>query len=131
MIPADYSGQLSALLRYPTFPDAEHTHTSLLLTQAVALQMAPTPATGTSLILENRNRLNIEVDVPHPPPPPLRRGRGADTRPQPLQGHPRGHLPRQPSQQGLPDFARGILDRGESLGINKTLMSAVSEIRVR
>ena len=27
-------------------------------------------------------------------------------------------------------FARGLLERGESLGINKTLMSAVSELRV-
>jgi TBC1 domain family protein 5 len=27
-------------------------------------------------------------------------------------------------------IARGIIERGESLGINKTLMSAVSEIRV-
>jgi hypothetical protein len=27
-------------------------------------------------------------------------------------------------------IARGLLERGESLGINKTLMSAVSELRV-
>jgi hypothetical protein len=30
----------------------------------------------------------------------------------------------------LPEFAKGLLDRGEALGINKTFMNAVSEIKV-
>lgn len=35
-------------------------------------------------------------------------------------------------QLGFPELiARGLLDRGESLGINKTVMSAVSELKVR
>ena len=35
-------------------------------------------------------------------------------------------------QMGLPEsIARNLLDRGESLGINKTFLSAVSELRVR
>jgi len=43
---------------------------------------------------------------------------------QPQQEHAGQHSP------GLPEMiARNILDRGESLGINKTLMNAVSEIR--
>jgi hypothetical protein len=34
-------------------------------------------------------------------------------------------------QMGLPELiARGLMDRGESLGINKTVMNAVSELRV-
>ncbi len=33
---------------------------------------------------------------------------------------------------GLPEMiARGLLERGESLGINKTVMNAVSELKVR
>ena len=36
-----------------------------------------------------------------------------------------------PAQMGLPEmFARGLLERGESLGINRTVMNAVSELRV-
>jgi hypothetical protein len=31
---------------------------------------------------------------------------------------------------GLEVFARGLLERGENLGINKTIMSAVPELRV-
>jgi hypothetical protein len=34
-------------------------------------------------------------------------------------------------QLNLPDFAKGLLDRGEALGINKTFLNAVSEIKVR
>ena len=34
-------------------------------------------------------------------------------------------------QLNLPEFAKGLLDRGEALGINKTFMNAVSEIKVR
>lgn len=34
------------------------------------------------------------------------------------------------SSLGLPDIARNIFDRGESLGINRTVMNAVSEIKV-
>lgn len=38
----------------------------------------------------------------------------------------------QPSQLSLPDLlARGLLEKGESLGINKTVMNAYSELRVR
>lgn len=41
------------------------------------------------------------------------------------------HLKQQSSSAALSDFTRGLVERGESLGINKTLMNAVSEIRVR
>jgi TBC1 domain family protein 5 len=34
------------------------------------------------------------------------------------------------AQLNLPEFAKGLLDRGEALGINKTFMNAVSEIKV-
>jgi TBC1 domain family protein 5 len=93
------------------------------------LQLAPTAATGASLVFENRNLLNIPVEVPDPPAVPVRR------KPRPEATPPEGspsHL-RQRSFQaaGLPEMlARNLMERGESLGINKTLMSAVSEIRV-
>ncbi|GLB35004.1 putative protein with domain in Tre-2, BUB2p, and Cdc16p [Lyophyllum shimeji] len=139
LIPADYSGQLTVLLRYPSphsppaFEDAPH-HTSLLLRQALALQMSPNPSTGASLVLENRNILNIPVDVPATSLAPRRRrsqqkvasAQGREI-PSTSQGHSRQATA---PQMGLPEMiARGLLEKGESLGINKTLMSAVSEIR--
>ncbi|KIM80775.1 hypothetical protein PILCRDRAFT_9217 [Piloderma croceum F 1598] len=144
LIPSDYSSQLTYLLRYPsppplTAPDLPH-HATLLLRQAVALQMSPSPSAGASIVVENRNLLGIPVEVPDPPPAPARRrarpgershqisasdGSGVD----PSGG--RSGLPRQSSHQmGLPEsIARGLLDRGESMGINKTFLTAVSELR--
>ncbi|KAJ7632543.1 rab-GTPase-TBC domain-containing protein [Roridomyces roridus] len=126
LIPADYSGQLTTLLRYPsnTTTDGPH-HTSVLLRQALTLQMSPTPASGHALVLENRNYFTIPTEVPEPPPPPQRRGTpratsartSTDSHPPPTQ------------QMGFEVFARGLLERGENLGINKTLMSAVPELR--
>ncbi|KAH8833830.1 RabGAP/TBC [Flagelloscypha sp. PMI_526] len=121
LIPGDYSEQLSVLLRYPTFADIEDTHTTLLITQAVALQMAPNPTTGHSLVLENRNRLDIDVDVPLRVPPVRRRGSSGPRPSLGVQSSYTGVPPRQTPTAGLPEmFTRGILERGESFGINKT-----------
>lgn len=138
MLPSDYTGQLTVLLRYPSpqTTDGSTHHTSLLLRQAIALQLTPTPSAGVSLMMENRNLLNIPMEVPDPPPAPRRRP-AHDPRNKSASGpsdssgrRPPGRQP--PSQQmGFSEmFARGLMDRGESLGINKTLMSAVSELRV-
>ncbi|KAJ7109299.1 rab-GTPase-TBC domain-containing protein [Mycena epipterygia] len=133
LIPSDYSGQLTSLLRYPSNPttDGPH-HTSILLRQALALQMSPNQATGNALVLENRNFLNIPLEVPEPPPPPQRRGARSGRDKTPVASGTRSNTDarQQPAQQmGLELFARGLLERGESLGINKTLMSAVPELR--
>ncbi|KAG7092321.1 hypothetical protein E1B28_008682 [Marasmius oreades] len=134
LIPADYTGQLTVLLKYPVPPasnEAAGHHTSLLLRQALALQMSPNPSTGSSLVTENRNFLGIPIEVPEPAPAPPRR--------QPAQTISERSLPRRSGEHarqasnthlGFPEmFARGIAERGESFGINKSLMSAVSELR--
>ncbi|KAF9069930.1 rab-GTPase-TBC domain-containing protein [Rhodocollybia butyracea] len=135
LIPSDYTTQLTTVLRYPTpvpldSPTATH-HTSLLVRQALNLQSSPTPATGVSLVVENRNLLDIPMEVPEPPPAPRRRG--------PPPQHSRnktsaGHARQQSSQQlqlgGFPEMlAHRLFERGESLNINKTLMSAVTELK--
>ncbi|KII88983.1 hypothetical protein PLICRDRAFT_40606 [Plicaturopsis crispa FD-325 SS-3] len=144
LIPSDYSGQLTLLLRYPPRPandtdDSPH-HTMLLLRQALALQMSPNTSTGATVVIENHNLLNIPIEVPEPPPPPVRRRPRPGEKGQPQAsgsqgrqgGGVRGAHTRQQSSppMGYPEMlARGLIDRGESLGINKTLMSAVSELR--
>jgi TBC1 domain family protein 5 len=140
VIPADYSGQLTTLLRYPSptsmnkIEETPH-HTVLLLRQALALQIAPMPATGASIAMENRTFLNILFEVPtlssassmkRTTRPPLS-STGSEDSPSA-----RGHS-RQVSSPaiGISDMlTRGLVERGESLGINKTLLSAVTEIRV-
>ncbi|KAI0329862.1 RabGAP/TBC [Cubamyces sp. BRFM 1775] len=150
LIPADYSSQLTYLLRYPSnalaaggsAEDPPIHHATLLLRQALTLQMSPTPTIGVSIIHENKNLLGIPTEVPPPISPPVRRrprmgeGRQSFTsdpsvRPDAGSSIKGQQHNRQPStSMGLPEtFARGILERGESLGINKTVMNAVSELK--
>ncbi len=148
VIPSDYSGQLTYLLRYSSnfsmefTPSTEPHHTALLLRQALTRQMSPTAVTGASILIENRNQLNLPAEVSESPPtsrrrsgrPGGRRKSASETRLTPSDsGHSsRGSIGRAANGQlNLPDFAKGLLDRGEALGINKTLMNAVSEIKVR
>jgi hypothetical protein len=105
--------------------------------------MAPTPSTGTSVILENRNLLSIPSDIPDASSVPTGRRVGHPTRDKSASisvsrlgfhdtNTPSAHSRHLSSQQlGLPEMiARGLLDRGESLGLNKTLMNAVTEFKV-
>ncbi|PPQ78097.1 hypothetical protein CVT25_015631 [Psilocybe cyanescens] len=145
LIPADYSGQLTTLLRYPSpsssnrIVGAPH-HAILLLRQALALQMSPNPATGSSIVMENRTLLNIPVEVPASPAIPPRRAKNARPPPATISSasasHIEGNIARNHSRQtssgavGISEmFTRGLVERGESLGINKTFMNAVTEIR--
>lgn len=148
VIPSDYSTQLTFLLRYPPPPvdnapapitneqSFTTSHVILLLRQALSLQVSPTVATGASVVYENRNLLNIASEVPEPPPPPTKRraqqGRTSAMNDGPLRMLQRPIHVRYGSSGslGFPDIAKNILDRGESLGINRTVMNAVSEIKV-
>lgn len=150
VIPSDYSEQLTYLLRYPSSPSSSSSssnsstihHATLLLRQALTLQMSPSPSTGVSVIYENRNLLGIPTEVPEPPPPPPRRRPRPSDRGQSFSANiasrreqgstsKSAHARQQSTPMGLPEmFARGLLERGESLGINKTVMNAVSELKV-
>ncbi|KAJ3717673.1 rab-GTPase-TBC domain-containing protein [Lentinula guzmanii] len=130
LIPADYTTQLTSLLRYPKPPlrvDSTNTahHTSLLIRQALALQLSPTPATGVSVVAENQNLLGIPMEIPEISAAPRKNGQPARSKP------PSGHTRQQSSQPqgGLPEMLGGLLERGESLNINRTLMSAVTELK--
>lgn len=145
VIPSDYSSQLTFLLRYPPAPstidDSSPHHSNLLLRQAFALYTTRNPSTGASIMIENRNLLGLPLEVPEPLPTPQRRQMRSD-RPRRTSSMDmlrssketaeRTGASRQPYQIGFPEgFARGLMERGESLGINKTVMNAVTEIRVR
>lgn len=145
VIPSDYSAQLTCLLRYPPLTSSSSTSihpATLLLRQALTLQMSPSAATGVSIVHENLNLLDISLEVPEPPPPPMRRGRprvserGQPMSPitgskNPADGVHRMHLRQGSNPMAIPEMlARGLLEKGESLGINKTVMNAVSELKV-
>lgn len=128
VLPSDYSTQLTCLLRYPACPTpdsgAPH-HITLLIRHATALMVAPNPSTGATLVMENRN---MPVDVPDSATRRKSRQPERVNRAQtPEQSPPGTSL-----QLSFPELiARNLLDRGESLGINKTVMNAVSELKVK
>ncbi|KAI0693915.1 hypothetical protein BC835DRAFT_1351971 [Cytidiella melzeri] len=148
VIPSDYSTQLTFLLRYPSSPASLSSsaslsfihHGNLLLRQALTLQMSPNAATGASIIQENFNLLDIPIEVPEAPPLMSRRRPVNSNQPSVSDSGPssrglptetgRMHLRQGSGPMGLPEMiARGLLERGESLGINKTVMHAVSELK--
>jgi TBC1 domain family member 5 len=137
VIPSDYSAQLTSLLRYPSphdSPIGRH-HTIILLNQALKLQLSPTSNTGQSVILENQSLLDIPADPPElPPPPPIRQVHKPRQSSPPLTRHTQDQQSISHSRQSNSSFpenlTRTILERGESFGINKTVMNAVSELRV-
>jgi TBC1 domain family member 5 len=120
VIPSNYSSQLSTLLRYPPLDPSDNppevNHIVLLVRQAAYLREAPTVATGAAIVYENRNILGIDVTVP-------------DKQPEPRFRRSAGNLKSSGTNtQGLPEFAKGILDRGEQ--VNRTVLSKISGIRV-
>ncbi|KAK2466961.1 hypothetical protein APHAL10511_001219 [Amanita phalloides] len=128
LLAADYSGQLTLLLHYPSLDAQGPYQILLLIRQAIALQLSPKPSIGATIMMENRTILDIPVevaqDVPQDRTSHIPRNKsstsfGTGGRQQP-----------QPSTMHFPELiARGLLERGESLGINKTVMNAVSELR--
>ncbi|CAG7846481.1 SubName: Full=Related to molybdenum cofactor biosynthetic protein {ECO:0000313/EMBL:CCA66895.1} [Serendipita indica DSM 11827] len=128
LLPSDYSEQLTYLLRYPA-AEGGALHVSLLLQQAVRLSQEPNTSTGASIVLQNRNLLGIPIEVPEPPARPTPRRRG--DRPQQQQTSIRTPTEKRESPQpGFPELiARNIIDKSESLGINRAIFNTVSEIR--
>ncbi|KAH6918633.1 rab-GTPase-TBC domain-containing protein [Coprinopsis sp. MPI-PUGE-AT-0042] len=142
LLSGDYSSQLTTLLRYPPPPKQQlaeaPSHTSMLLQQALSLQMSPTISTAATITMENRSILGIPIEpadhISSSPPKrsalPRHRSNIAPTRP--LSGlRESGHLRQASSPQlGIPEMlSKGLLERGESLGINKTVLSAVAELK--
>jgi TBC1 domain family member 5 len=134
VIPAEYTEQLTYLMRYPPLdtPIEGIAPTALLVQQAHHLQQFPSPSTGVSVVVQNRDLLNIPVAVPDPPARPTRRTR--ESRAASASGRlsmPQNQSVRE-SQVGLPEMiARNLLDKSEGLGINRAFFNTVSEIRVR
>ncbi|KAG8810581.1 hypothetical protein FRC17_002867 [Serendipita sp. 399] len=130
LIPSDYSEQLSYLLRYPTSSEGGSSlHISLLLQQAIILSRDPNTSAGASIVLQNRNILGIPIEVPERPARPTPRRRG-DRPPITTAAPNTGNERKEQSQFGLPEIiARNILDKSESLGINRAIYNTVSEFR--
>lgn len=106
--------------------------------------MAPTPATAATITMENRALLGIAIETTESPSSPTKRlpptNRHSGFIPTRVTNGLKEKDPTRPvhgRQASSPSLSfpemlsRGFLERGESLGFNKTLLSAVSELKVR
>ena len=108
---------------------------NLLVRQALTLRMSPNPATGANIAVENKNLLEFPAESSLPRTVDKRRGKPSE-RPKTLtindnsvNRHRRDDLIH-PHTSFSEAFARNLLEKSESFGINRTVMNAVSEIRV-
>lgn len=139
MLPADYPGLLTLLLKYPPDSPELPLNPFLLLSHAKMISEAAIPATGAAIVLQNTEKLGLPAYVPdgteaipsfasssaqevlrnkkRPPhvytgvPPPL----------PPSSGSQRSY--------GFESLARGFMERAQASGIDKTIFSTVSEIK--
>ncbi|KAH7107355.1 RabGAP/TBC [Auriculariales sp. MPI-PUGE-AT-0066] len=157
LISGDYTMQLTRLLRYPAAPvptsptsSVKMSHTLALLRQALTLSGSPTVATGAAVVSENWNLFGISTSAPEASSPRIRRRRGSldggagsprtkerpNANPSQASAHPKSpsmahgaasYVGALPSTAG--SIANRLYDTSESLGINRYLLTTVSEIR--
>lgn len=131
VLASDYAGILTLLLKYPPHSTALPLSPSLLLTQAIRIRDTPHASTGAAISLENQEKLGIPACVPDEQRSPQ----------QGVSGSMRGRQKNSPSSStaravglapkgyGFESFARGLMDRAQASGLDKAILSTVSELR--
>lgn len=139
MIEADYPTLLTNLLHYPAPSSTYPFEPSLILSQAVFLRGNITSASGVQVVIQNQDTLGVKAQ------PPERsgseavssnrgwsnrgRGRGRVSINSQSQGQVRGS-PGASAGAGVQGFAQGWIDRAQAAGLDKAVLSAVSDLRV-
>jgi hypothetical protein len=132
VLPCDYTGVLTMLLKYPPHSAELPLDPSLILQQARAIRDNPSPSTGAAITLQNQETLGIPAYEPD----------GTESTPsvshhQTLRSRQRSapptNVPRSagvnPRGYGFESLARGFMERAQASGIDKTILSTVSEFR--
>ena len=132
VLPCDYTGVLTMLLKYPPHSTELPLDPALLLQQARAIRENPSPSTGAAITLQNQESLGIPAYEPD----------GTESTPS-VSHHetlrsrqrsvPSSNVPRSigvtPRGYGFESLARGFMERAQASGIDKTILSTVSELR--
>ena len=133
MLPSDYPGVLTLLLKYPGHAADLPLNPTLLLQQARSLRDNPSPSTGAAISLQNQETLGIPAYEPD----------GTESIPSvshhdSLRSRQRSAPASSPSARspaasargyGFESLARGFMERAQASGIDKTILSTVSEFR--
>lgn len=138
VIEADYSTLLTNLLRYPAPSPTYPFDPSLILAQAIFLRDSISPASGVEVVLRNQDLLGVKAQPPErerererAEEPTRRAGPGRGSAP--VRGRPSTSAsPGQGMSQkaGVQGFAQGWIDKAQAAGLDKAVLSAVSDLRV-
>ena len=126
VIEADYPTLLTQLLHYPAPSTTYPFDPSLILSQAIFLRSNVSPASGVEIVLQNQDLLGVKAQPPE---------RDRSEEPERIRGQraPRGRHSQgqtQAQQRGVQGFAQGWIDRAQAAGLDKAVLSAVSDLRV-
>jgi hypothetical protein len=132
VLPCDYTGVLTMLLKYPPDSPDVPLDPSLLLQQARAIRENPSPSTGAAITIQNQESLGIPAYEPdgtesipsvshHQTLRSRQRSAPTTSVPRAAGATPRGY--------GFESLARGFMERAQASGIDKTILSTVSEFR--
>ncbi|KAK7923977.1 TBC1 domain family member 5 [Apiospora marii] len=130
LIEADYSVALQLLLKYPPPEGPYGPHT--FIDDAVYLKNHLTPAGGSALILKYTGKLPDSPKAPSQPSTPRSLGLGLRQNALGLRSplSPQRFIQQQGGVEALfQGAAKGVLERGEKLGINQAVRDALGEIR--
>ncbi|UNI14333.1 hypothetical protein JDV02_000970 [Purpureocillium takamizusanense] len=129
LLEADYSVCLQLLLKYPPPEQAHGPHT--FVDDALYIRKHMTAAGGAVLIQKYTGRMPDLSEKPYLPPPST--GNSQRTSSRPSLPSPSKFIQQQGRVeslfQGAAKGARGVLERGEKLGINQAVRDAMVEIR--
>lgn len=136
VIEADYPTLLTNLLHYPAPSSTYPFEPSLILSQAIFLRDNVTPASGVQVVIQNQDTLGVKAQPPERPESELP---VASSRAGPSRGRGRDRVSVNATGQGrnisgagagVQGFAQGWIDRAQAAGLDKAVLSAVSDLRV-
>jgi TBC1 domain family protein 5 len=128
VIEADYPTLLTQLLHYPAPSTTYPFDPSLIISQAIFLRGNVSPASGVEVVLQNQDLLGVKAQPPErdrsDEPVRIRGQRG------PVRGRQETQIQAQQRGAGVQGFAQGWIDRAQAAGLDKAVLSAVSDLRV-
>jgi TBC1 domain family protein 5 len=128
VIEADYPTLLTQLLHYPAPSPTYPLDPSLILSQALFLRDNISPASGVEVVIQNQDLLGVRAQPPERADDNSEHVR-AESRGSRGRGRGRPNSSQQP-RAGVQGLAQGWIDRAQAAGLDKAVLSAVSDLRV-
>jgi TBC1 domain family protein 5 len=131
VLPSDYPGVLTLLLKYPQASPELPLSPALLLSQALTVLKNPSPSAGAAVTLQNQETLGIPSYAPDgtETTPSLMHTQTLRSRQKTAPAASNRSSPAASRTYGFESIARGLMEKAQASGFDKTIISTVSEFR--